>query len=1017
MLKHIFFFFIPFCFSYQGLGQKIEPQNGVYHQDNTLYALINVDVQVNAEERVENATILFQNGKILKVGKLLSIPKNAVKIDREGFTVYASFIDPYSSLGMPKATSKKKGFTPQLASLKSGPYYWNESIHPEVNAYEIFDEKLLAQKKQYLAQGFGVVSSHQKDGILRGTSTVLSLGDGGFKNQIIKSIAANHYSFKKGVSKQTYPSSQMGAIALIRQFFYDLRWYTNLKDKPNDNISFSSVAKHLHLPNIFEVSDQMEIFRVLKIGDELEMPFVIFGSGDEYKRVYRIRERLDQMIIPLNFPKPFEISDPFISRYIKLSDLKHWELAPYNPYILSKNGIEVSFSMFKTKNKKEFLKHLRSAVKHGLSRSDAMRALTENPAQLLKIEDKVGTLEQGKLANFIIVKGDIFEDGEIYENWVRGVRHMIKPLDGHDLAGGYDLNIDGEVYAAKIKGEGNKLSAEIENIVTKFDSVKGVQVVDTLKSKMIIKVANNQFSGIVYLNHKNEPGVIQLNGTVHSKLGLVEGNAQLNDGSWVKWSGIRSEKTDKKTEKKSFEVDTSALERIYYPNMAFGFDSLPGENIYFIKNATIWTNEKEGVVKNGNLLIKNGKIVAVNKRVNAYPNNTIVIDARGKHVTCGIIDEHSHIAISKGVNEGGQAISAEVSIGDVVRSNDINIYRQLAGGVTCSQLLHGSANPIGGQSALVKLKWGVTPDEMLVKNAAPFIKFALGENVKQSNWGDFNRVRFPQTRMGVEQVFYDAFLRAKNYKMQWAKYRKMSEKEKAKVDAPRRNLELETILQIIEEKRFVTCHSYIQSEINMLMKVADSVGFTLNTFTHILEGYKVADKMKAHGAGASTFSDWWAYKYEVNEAIPFNAAILQKMGIITAINSDDAEMGRRLNHEAAKIVKYGGVTEEEAWKMITLNPAKLLHVDDRMGSIKTGKDADIVIWSDHPLSINAKVEQTFIEGILYYDHQRNEALYQRDQLDRKRIIELMLKLKQKGKKTQKPKLKVERHYHCDTMGE
>jgi imidazolonepropionase-like amidohydrolase len=392
-----------------------------------------------------------------------------------------------------------------------------------------------------------------------------------------------------------------------------------------------------------------------------------------------------------------------------------------------------------------------------------------------------------------------------------------------------------------------------------------------------------------------------------------------------------------------------------------------------------------------------------------------IIDADGKHVTCGIIDEHSHIAISKGVNEGGQAVSAEVSIGDVVRSDDINIFRQLAGGVTAAQLLHGSANPIGGQSALVKLKWGYGPDDMLIDDVDGFIKFALGENVKQS--GSSSSTRYPRTRMGVEQIFYNAFVRAREYEAYWKKYFSAPRWTRKKIEQPRRDLELEAILQILKKERFITCHSYVQSEINMLMTVADSMGFTVNTFTHILEGYKVADKMKAHGVGASTFSDWWAYKYEVNEATPYNSAILAKMGVITAVNSDDAEMGRRLNQEAAKAVKYGALSQEEAWKLVTLNPAKLLHLDDRMGSLKAGKDADVVIWSDNPLSIKAKPEKVFVDGELLYDLDRVYYLHNRDQQERKRIMKKMLEAKNKGESTRKPVKRKNPEYHCDTEGE
>ena len=450
-------------------------------------------------------------------------------------------------------------------------------------------------------------------------------------------------------------------------------------------------------------------------------------------------------------------------------------------------------------------------------------------------------------------------------------------------------------------------------------------------------------------------------------------------------------------------------------------DSIPKFQNIAIKNVTVWTNEQEGILNNATIFIENGKI----KRVEIDPKKSVelakdmlIIDGKGKHLTSGIIDEHSHIAISRGVNEGGQAITAEVSIGDVVNPDDINIYRQLSGGVTAAQLLHGSANPIGGQSALIKLKWGFSPDEMLIKDAPKFIKCALGENVKQANWGDFNTVRFPQSRMGVEQVFYDGFTRAKAYKKEWEDYQvNLGKKGASTIFEPRKDLELEVLNEILDSKRFISCHSYVQSEINMLMHVADSMGFKINTFTHILEGYKVADKMKKHGAGGSTFSDWWAYKFEVNDAIPYNAKLMQDQGLVVAINSDDAEMGRRLNQEAAKSVKYGGMSEEEAWKMVTLNPAKLLHLDDRMGSVKIGKDADLVLWTGNPLSIESKVELTMIDGLILYNRNNNLALEERNTKERARLINKMLESNEKGEATKPFIKKGRRLYHCDTHGE
>jgi imidazolonepropionase-like amidohydrolase len=399
------------------------------------------------------------------------------------------------------------------------------------------------------------------------------------------------------------------------------------------------------------------------------------------------------------------------------------------------------------------------------------------------------------------------------------------------------------------------------------------------------------------------------------------------------------------------------------------------------------------------VLIENGKISKVGKNLTA-PKGAEVVDATGKHLASGIIDEHSHISIGGGVNEAGESSSAEVRIGDVVRDDDVNLYRQLAGGVVACQLLHGSANAIGGQSALIKYRWGHAPEKLKIEGADGFIKFALGENVKQSNWGDNETIRFPQTRMGVEQVYVDFFSRAKAY---------------AQDPNARKDLELDALAEILNKKRFITCHSYVQSEINMLMKVAEDFNFRINTFTHILEGYKVADIMKAHGCGASTFSDWWAYKYEVAEAIPYNAALMNEVGVLTAINSDDAEMGRRLNQEAAKAVKYGGVPEEIAWKMVTLNPAKLLHLDSKTGSIKAGKDADVVLWSDNPLSIYAKPLQTYVDGVKYFDIEEDARMREEIAAEKARIINLMLQEKRKGMPTQPMQIKIEKEYHCEDI--
>jgi imidazolonepropionase-like amidohydrolase len=462
--------------------------------------------------------------------------------------------------------------------------------------------------------------------------------------------------------------------------------------------------------------------------------------------------------------------------------------------------------------------------------------------------------------------------------------------------------------------------------------------------------------------------------------GVLQGNGTDTSGNLVIWTATFSSKSktaipaNKNTPSKN--PDTGYVN---FPFGEYGWKEMPSQNDILIKNATVWTSEKEGVLKNTDVFVKNGKISAIGKNLNQ--NAPIVIDGTGMHLTPGIVDEHSHIAVQS-INEGGQSVTSEVRIGDNLDPEDIDIYRELAGGVTTAQILHGSANTIGGQSQLIKLRWGTNDTALKFENAPPFIKFALGENVKRTT--SRNNNRFPNTRMGVEGVLMDAFTRARDYQNEWKQYN--NRPKNSKMQAPRRDLELDALVDILNSRLFITSHSYIQSEILAAMRVAEKFGFRYNTFTHILEGYKVADEMKKHGVSAGTFSDWWNYKEEVVDAIPQNAAILSKMGINTAINSDDAEMARRLNQEAAKSVKYG-ISEEEAMKFVTINPATMLHVQDRIGSIKVGKDADMVLWTDNPLSVYAVPQKTIIDGIVYFDHDRDIQMREEIRKERNRLIQ------------------------------
>lgn len=405
-------------------------------------------------------------------------------------------------------------------------------------------------------------------------------------------------------------------------------------------------------------------------------------------------------------------------------------------------------------------------------------------------------------------------------------------------------------------------------------------------------------------------------------------------------------------------------------------------NTIFIQNATILT-VTHGNIEHGSILIRDGKIADVGADLKA-PEGARVIDAAGEFVMPGIIDCHSHIAVDGSVNEGAPAVSSMVNIADVLNPDDRNIYLDLAGGVTTANILHGSANPIGGQTVVIKLRWGKTASELPFEGALPGIKFALGENPKHSNFGPppGTPPRYPGTRLGVEEVIRQAFIEAREYKKKWDDYAQRKAAGEQNLIPPRRDEKLKPLVEVLEGKRFVHAHCYRADEILMLLRVANEFGFKVRTLQHVLEGYKIADEIAAAGAGGSTFSDWWAYKMEAYDAIPYNAALMQERGVIVSVNSDSAEEARHLNQEAAKSMKYGGLSPNDALKLITLNPAIQLGIDNRVGSIDVGKDADLVIYNHDPLSVFAVVQKTLIDGQVYFDRQLDLA--RRPELEKER---------------------------------
>jgi len=978
--------------SYSSFAQEYIPKNdGVKTNTSNYTAFTNAKIYITPTQVVDNATLLIKDGKVVASGTSVTIPKNAVTVDVSGKTIYPSFIETYSDFGMkPVENASSNRRSPQYDASRDG-FYWNDHIRPDQNALDFFDFDSKKAEKLRKA-GFGVVNSHIDDGIIQGTGVLVTLApEGSDATRLLDEKLGQFYGTSKSkTSRQMYPTSLMGTMALLRQVNLDADWYAkgNIKEKDRALEAFNANRNEIQILN---ASSKENVLRFDKIGDQFNTQYIFVAGGDEYEWIKDIKATNAQFIVPVKFPDAYDMEDPLMASSVSLADLKAWNQAPSNPKILADNNITFAFTTHDLKEEKDLLTNLQKAIEYGLDKTKALEALTTIPAQILGKSTQLGHLKTGAYANFLITSGDIFDkETTIYQNWVTGVKDEITPMDTKDLRGDYTFKLNNTDYELSISGDVEKLKSKVKTEDKELGSKINFSNEWLTLTFSTIDTTKQEFVRVVSKISDSE--------NIKGKAIFPNGKEFVFNATKKASEKAEEKKSDKDEDKES---ETPKLFPVTYPNMAYGFTSLPQQETILFKNATVWTNETEGVLEQTDVLIKNGKISKIGKNLSA--GNATIVDATGKHLTSGIIDEHSHIATSS-VNEAGHNSTAEVSIEDVLDAEDINIYRNLSGGVTSIQVLHGSANPIGGRSAIIKLKWGETPENLIYTNTPKFIKFALGENVKQSNWGDDSRNRFPQTRMGVEQVYMDYFQRAKEYdalKKSGKPYRK--------------DIELETLAEILNKERFISCHSYVQSEINMLMKVAERFNFNINTFTHILEGYKVADKMVEHGVGGSTFSDWWAYKYEVNDAIPFNAPIMHNAGVTVAINSDDAEMSRRLNQEAAKSVKYGDISEEDAWKFVTLNPAKLLHIDDRVGSIKVGKDADVVLWSDHPLSIYAKAEKTIIDGTVYFDIERDAQLRETMEKEKNELTTMMLQAKHKGLKTKPIEKKEKELLHCDSV--
>ena len=960
------------------------PNKGIEENALQFYALVNA-VIVDGDRRMENATILIDGTTISAVGQDIDIPKKAKRIDLTDKVVYPGFIDAFSS----EAVS--------LTTQPDSSPHWNELITPQISVARTYKTNP-ATNAQFRGVGFTTRLVAPKNGILKGQSTVVTNGDGSATVEIMRTHVMQHARLSVSRGRDDYPDSPMGAVALARQTFLDASWHEQqwrafndgvVTKRPERNDSLDALAHVLsgRQSIVFEAANEQYLLRADRVAREFELDAIILGSGREYRRLEVIKNTGRQLIIPISFSRPPNVGTFESALDVSYTDLMHWDHAPSNPAVLRNAGIEFAITSHDLETKSDFWKAMRKAVARGLDKQYALKSITAIPAKMLKVDHRVGKIAKGYLANLVVASGDLFEnDSKVLSTWINGVEYSpeSKKLQ---IAGNWKISTKEESPI-----HGNLINVtQVKEKITGQLSLKREELNEVEFNKITLR--GNRLSSVMDGKNLGHKGVVQLSVVFTRAEGVLIGTGQITwpDGTVDKLTIAKlpdsdsAEDDDKAEEETEPNVEPSKpLFEINYPLGTFGVDHAPDtiQSAAFT-NVTIWTCGPQGIIESGTVVIRDGFIDAVGADVK-IPKDALIIDGQGMHLTPGIIDCHSHMATDGGVNEGTQAVTAEVRIGDFVDANDTNIFRQLAGGVPTSNILHGSANPIGGQNQVIKLRWGSLGEDMKFAEAPAGIKFALGENVKQSNWGDEYTTRYPQSRLGVEQIMRDTFRRAIQYQDKWESWNKRKDGP-----APRRNLELDAIVQILNGDRWIHCHSYRQDEILALIRTLDKHDITIGTFQHVLEGYKVAPEMAKHGAMGSAFSDWWAYKYEVFDAIPYNGALMYRAGVVVSFNSDDRELARHLNHEAAKAIKYGDVPPEEALKFVTLNPAKQLRIDKYVGSIEIGKHADLVLWSNSPLSVFSRCEQTWIDGKKYFDRAVES---QRRTVMSKRKIDLIQKV-------------------------
>lgn len=954
-------FLLLFFFTLQSTAQTARVE-GLRENTPGIFVLANANIVTRPGHLLQGASLVVRNGVITALGANVEIPADATVFDLQGRMIYPGFIDMFATYGIPEYQHE-------------GPVYWNPQIRSNVSSALLFspDKEKAAVLR---SQGFVAVHTMPALGLLGGKSSIVSLGEGDAGQLIIRQDVAQHMAFRPSeVPGSGYPTSAMGAIALIRQSFYDAKWYTEAhsafrvnpaSERPETNKTLETLAfsRQQSMPFVAEVENEQWFLRAAAIAGEFSLPMWIRGSGHEYRRLEAIKKTGIPIILPLAFPEMPDVSTPEQAINVSLEALRHWYMAPENPAILTKAGLQVAFTSHGSE--KSFLSSLKTAVERGLDRTEALAALTTTPAALLGIDKHYGTIATGKSASFIITDDELFANHtKIQEVWVDGQRFDLQAgqeeargqwtvLSGRDLEGA-TFEISGN--ARGLRGNIHHNDQKVRLTRTRYDGQR-LHIIFTGDSVGL-------------------SGVYRLSANLSGDELL--GAGEQSTGEFFTWKASRIRAHSEERDKPEEPLEPLELP-VRFPSMEYGVSLMPEQPDHvLVRNATIWTQGPGGIMENADLLVSKGEIAQVGYNISA-PRRAMIIDASGFHLTPGLIDPHIHASIAGGVNETGDAITSETRITDVMHGDNVWIYRLLAGGITAATLFHGSANPIGGQSAVIKMRWGHLPDALLIEDATPGLKMALGENVKRMP------ERYPSSRQGTEQIIKDAFQAALEYQTAWKSFN-----QQAGVIPPRRDLQLEPILEVINGQRGAHVHAYRQDEMLMMLRLAEEYGFTIASFEHTLEGYKIADELREHGAGAVVWTDWSSFKVEAYDGILYNARLLNEVGVLTSLHSDNTQLSTRMNWEAAKTMMTG-VSEKEAMNFITLNPAKIMGIDHRTGSIEVGKDADFVLWNGHPMSAFTTAEQTWVDGIKYFDRNEDARLQEQMIQERALIIDRILEL-------------------------